>query len=186
MPEMRSAEGSDRSWPGSPERRGGRAPLVPGAIAGIVAGLVMTAWKMAEAVASGAGLWRPPNLIATIVLGQSADTGTFLGDAFLVGMVLHLGTSIAMGVVYATLLARPLRNARALTEVAVLICYALISWAVYQWLVMPWLAPIMNRETTALSLAVAHVVFALGFAVYWLPARQQESHRTAVSDRPHP
>jgi len=43
-----------------------------GAVAGVVGGLVMTAWKMAEAVVAGAGLWRPPNLIATIVLGPSA------------------------------------------------------------------------------------------------------------------
>jgi hypothetical protein len=88
-------------------------------------------------------------------------------------MALHLATSIAMGVIYAAMFGGLLRSARVLTELAVLITYSLVSWAVYQWLVMPWLASVMEPETTALSLAVAHVIFALGFAAYWLPRREQ-------------
>jgi hypothetical protein len=140
-----------------------------GAVAGVVAGLVMTVWKMAEAVITGAGLWRPPNLIGTIVLGPSANTGDFDGRAFAVGMTLHLLTSIAMGIVYAALAARLLPRLSAAAELAAIVAYALLSWAVYQWLIMPWLTPTMDESTSATSLAVAHVVFALGFAAWWIP-----------------
>jgi hypothetical protein len=140
-----------------------------GIVAGVVAGLVMTVWKMAEAAIAGAGAWRPPNLIATIVLGPSANVGTFDTAAFVVGMTLHLLTSIAMGLVYAAIACRLLPRLSAAAELAAVIAYALLSWAVYQWLVMPWLAPTMNDNTSAVSLAVAHVVFALGFAGWWIP-----------------
>jgi hypothetical protein len=137
--------------------------------AGVVAGLVMTAWKMTEAAIAGAGAWRPPNLIATIALGPSVNTGTFDAAAFSVGMALHLLASIAMGLVYAGVASRLLPQMSAAAELACVIAYALLSWAVYQWLVMPWLAPTMDAQTSAASLAVAHVVFALGFAAWWIP-----------------
>jgi hypothetical protein len=139
------------------------------AAAGVTAGLVMTVWKMAEAAVAGAGAWRPPNLIATIVLGPSANVGTFDAAALAVGMILHLLTSIAMGLVYAAIACRLLPRLPAAAELAAVVAYALLSWAVYQWLVMPWLAPTMNAHTSAVSLAVAHVVFALGFAGWWIP-----------------
>lgn len=147
-----------------------------GVAAGVVGGLVMTVWKMAEAAIAGAGAWRPPNLIATIALGPSANVGTFDAAAFAVGMALHLLASIAMGLVYAAIAGRLLPRLSAAAELAAVIAYALLSWAVYQWLVMPWLAPTMDENTSAVSLAVAHVVFALGFAAWWIP-------RTARSRR---
>jgi hypothetical protein len=139
------------------------------ATAGVIAGLVMTVWKMAETAIAGAGAWRPPNLIATIVLGPSANAGTFDIAALTVGMTLHLLTSIAMGLVYAAIACRLLPRLSAAAELAAIIAYALLTWAVYQWLIMPWLAPTMNANTSAVSLAVAHVSFALGFAGWWIP-----------------
>jgi hypothetical protein len=128
----------------------------------------MTVWKMAEAAVNGAGIWRPPSLIASTVLGPSANSGTFDRTAFLTGMALHLLTSIGMGLVYAALAAR-LPPMAAVVELAVIVAYALLSWATYQWLIMPWLAPTMAQNTSPVSLAVAHVVFAVAFAAWWLP-----------------
>lgn len=146
-----------------------RRHLTTGSVAGVVAGLVMTVWKMAEAGLAGVGVWRPPNLIATIVLGASANTGDFAPAAFAVGMTLHVLTSVGMGVVYAALAARLLPDLAPATEVAVIVGYALLSWATYQWLVMPWLAPTMDENVSPTSMAIAHVVFALGFAAWWIP-----------------
>jgi hypothetical protein len=140
-----------------------------GVAAGVVGGLVMTVWKMGEAAIAGAGAWRPPNLIATIALGPSANLDTFDAAAFAVGMTLHLLASIAMGLVYAAIAGRLLPRLPPAAELAAVIAYALLSWAVYQWLIMPWLAPTMNENTSPASLAVAHVVFALGFAAWWVP-----------------
>lgn len=147
--------------------------LLTGAWAGLLAGLVMSVWKMGEAALTGAGLWRPPNLIATLVLGPSADTGSFAPVPFAVGMTLHALASIAMGVVYVALLARPTARHRPMAELAAIVAYALVSWAVYQWLIMPWLAPTMDASVSPLSLAVAHVVFGLAFAAWWLPRRRR-------------
>jgi hypothetical protein len=146
-----------------------RSCLATGTVAGIVAGVVMTVWKMAEAAISDVGVWRPPNLIATIVLGPSADSGAFQYAPFAVGMLLHVLTSIAMGVLYAAFAARFLPRVTPAAELVVIIGYALLSWPTYQWLIMPWLDPTMNENVTPTSLAIAHVVFALGFAAWWIP-----------------
>lgn len=140
-----------------------------GTSAGVFAGLVMTVWKMAEAWVTGAGLWRPPNLISTIVLGPSANTGTFAAVPFVVGMTLHLAASIAMGLAYAaaTTVVREMRPA---IEVLAILAYALLSWAVYQYLIMPWLAPTMDANVSPVSLGVAHVVFGAAFALWWIPS----------------
>lgn len=145
--------------------------LVTGAWAGLLAGLVMTVWKMGEATLAGADAWRPPNLISTIVLGPSANTGSFQAGPFAVGMTLHVLASIAMGVAYVALLGPVMVRRTVVAELAAIVAYALASWAVYQWLIMPWLAPTMDAHVSPLSLAVAHVVFALAFAAWWLPRR---------------
>jgi hypothetical protein len=149
-----------------------RPSLTTGAVAGVVAGLVMTVEKMAEAALAGVGVWRPPNLIATIVLGPSANTGDFSYAPFAVGMLLHVLTSLAMGVVYAALAARFLPRVTPAVELGVILGYVLLSWAAYQWLVMPWLAPVMDANVSPTSMAIAHVVFALAFAAWWLPRRR--------------
>lgn len=174
---MRS--GSTRTGGGPVSRSRLRPQWFDGAVAGVVGGLVMTVWKMAEAAITGAGLWRPPNLIATIVLGPSANSGDFDGPAFTVGMTLHLLTSTAMGLVYAVLAARFLPTVSAAAEVVAIVAYALVSWAVYQWLLMPWLAPVMDNTASATSLAVAHVVFALAFAAWWVPRTAVKTHSDA-------
>jgi hypothetical protein len=61
-------------------------------------------------------------------------------------------------------------GAQRLAELLVIIGYALLNWAAYQWLIMPRLAPVRNEKTGAVSLAIAHVVFGLAFAAWWLPA----------------
>jgi hypothetical protein len=150
--------------------------LGTGAVAGVVAGLVMTVEKMAEAAIAGVGVWRPPNLIATVVLGPSANTGEFSYAPFAVGMLLHVLASLAMGVVYAALAARFLpRVMTRAAELGVITAYALLSWATYQWLIMPWLAPVMDENVTPTSMAVAHVVFALGFAAWWIPRTRRRA-----------
>lgn len=137
-------------------------------VAGLVGGLVMSVWKMAEAGLRGRGIWRPPNLIATIILGDSADTGRFSARAFTVGMALHALVSALMGWVYGLVIAGAVQDWPVPGRIAAIVAYALLSWAVYQWLIMPRLAPTMDREVSAPSLAVAHVVWAAGFAWWFL------------------
>jgi hypothetical protein len=172
-----SGEGGDApAVPQSPQEQAGWWVRV-GVWAGVIAALVMTVWKMAEAWLTGAGAFRPPNLIATIVLGPSANTGSFVALPFLVGMALHMLASIAMGVVYAAG-SRRVRHLGPATELVGIVAYALLSWAVYQYLIMPWLAPTMDSNVSPVSLAVAHVVFALAFAGCWIPAKARRMQST--------
>jgi hypothetical protein len=138
-------------------------------IAGLVAGAVMSIEKMLEATLKGKGFWRPPNLIASIILGQRADTGRFLLDGFLIGMALHALASAFMGWLYGVAIAEHVDQWPPVLELLLILGYALVHWASYQYLIMPWLAPVMNRSSSAVSLAVAHVVWALAFAAWFLP-----------------
>ena len=142
--------------------------VVDATVAGLVGGLIMSVWKMAEAGLRGRGIWRPPNLIATIVLGDRTDTGRFSAVGFTIGMVLHMLVSALMGWFYGIVIAGAVQDWAVVARIATIATYALISWAVYQWLIMPRLAPTMDRETSAPSLAVAHLVWAAGFAWWFL------------------
>jgi hypothetical protein len=142
--------------------------IVDATIAGLVAGAVMSIWKMLEATIKGKGFWRPPNLISSMVLGERADTGRFLFSGFMVGMALHALASAFMGWLYGLLIAGAVQEWTVLAETLLILFYALAHWAAYQYLVMPWLAPVMNRNTTQLSLAVAHLVWGGAFAWWYL------------------
>jgi hypothetical protein len=137
-------------------------------IAGLVAGAVMSVEKMLEAALKGKGFWRPPNLIASILLGQRADTGRFLLDGFLIGMALHALASAFMGWLYGIAIAEHVDQRSTLLEVLLILGYALVHWATWQYLIMPWLAPVMNRSSSPLSLAVAHLVWGGAFAWWYL------------------
>ena len=133
-------------------------------IAGLIAGAVMTVWKMGEEAITGKGMWLPPNLIATIILGPRVATGRFIPSAFIVGMVLHAAASAAMGWLYGALVSPIAGALPPAAQLAVIVAFALVSWALYQYLMMPWLAPVMKEHSKPLSLAIAHVVWGLAFA----------------------
>ncbi len=145
--------------------------LLEGTVAGIVAGIVMSIWKMGQTAVQGKGLWRPPNLFGTILLGKDADRTDFAPVPFLAGMALHVATSAGMGWIYAALAHPLLGRPGGLGLVLASVAYALLSWAIYQYLIMPWLAPIMDRNTSPFWLAVAHVVYGLAFAGWILIVR---------------
>jgi hypothetical protein len=137
-------------------------------IAGLVAGAVMSIEKMIETAVRGKGLWQPPNLIASMILGQRANTGRFLLDGFLVGMALHAVASAFMGWLYGVAIAEHVDHWPALLQILLILGYAFAHWATYQYLIMPWLAPVMNRNSSAASLAVAHLVWGGAFAWWYL------------------
>lgn len=145
--------------------RGVRLSATDGLVAGTVAGLVMSGWKMGSDALRGRGLWGAPELIATIPLGPSAYHGgqRFRPGAVLAGLALHEATSAGMGLAYVPLAWHPVLGRR---PVVTAVGYALASWAAYQYGVMPWLAPVMDRHVSPVGMAVAHVVFGLALGGY--------------------
>ncbi len=142
--------------------------LLDATVAGLVAGAVMSLWRMSEEAITGRGLWHPPNLIASIVLGERADTGRFLTSGLIIGMLLHALASAAMGWLYGLLIAPHTGHWPPLAQIPLILGYALLNWALYQYLIMPWLAPVMNRTSRPVSLAVAHLIWGATFAGWYL------------------
>lgn len=147
--------------------------VVTATVGGLIAGAVMSVEKMIEAALRGEGLWRPPNLIASILLGRRADTGRFLLGGLLLGMALHALASAFMGWLYGVAVAEHVDQWPALVQTLLILGYALIHWAAYQYLIMRWLAPVMDRASAPASLAVGHLVWGFAFAAWFLPMSAQ-------------
>lgn len=140
--------------------------VVGWAVAGLLAGLVMSAWRMAEESLAARGMWRAPNLVASILLGARAIRGDFALGTVGVGMALHLATSAAMGVLFGLLAeAFGLTDVPGAVTVGAAVGYALLGWLLWQYLLMPWLAPEMGTETQPASLAVANGVYGLALGL---------------------
>jgi hypothetical protein len=89
-------------------------------------------------------------------------------DGFVIGMALHALASAFMGWLYGVAIAEYVDQWPALLETLLILGYALVHWASYQYLIMPWLAPVMNRNSSAVSLAAAHLVWGGAFAWWYL------------------
>ncbi len=103
-------------------------------IAGLVAGAVMSVEKMAESGLRGRGLWRPPNLITSILLEERADTGRFLRSGFVAGMALHVLASAFMGWLYGMVTTEHVGTWPAPLEALLILGYAALNWAAYPYL----------------------------------------------------
>lgn len=121
----------------------------------------MSMWKMPTDYLLGDGLWRSPQLIATIGLGPDAFTGgqSFTLTPFIVGLTLHLLTSAMMGIAYVPLLRIPLLRAR---PVITAVVYAFIAWLDAQYILIPLLWETGAEHGFPVRLAVAHLVFGPG------------------------
>lgn len=69
-----------------------------GAVAGMVGGVAMAMWSMLALAASGHGFWTPVNLIAHVVWRGAPLTGAFNLGALVLGLVIHMATSMMIGV----------------------------------------------------------------------------------------
>lgn len=146
-----------------------------GLIAGVIAGIVMSMWKMGVDFIIGKGLWGAPKLIATIMLGPNAydGTGQFALMPVLVGFGLHEITSAAMGILYIPLVRAPYLQRYPVITAAV---YSFIAWIIAQYFMLPVLSPTMIQNVSPAGLAIAHVVFgiAMGVATVWLMKQKNQ------------
>jgi hypothetical protein len=145
-----------------------------GVVAGLLAGLVMSIWEMSSAMLLGAGLWKAPLLIATIVLGPQVYDGgrQFAVGPVMLGLLLHELASAGMGLAYVPLVHIPLLGRH---PIITAVLYAFVSWIVAQYALIPWLSPTMAQHTPPLQLAIAHIVFGvvLGLSVVWTVQHQR-------------
>ena len=72
-----------------------------GAVAGLLAGIVMVLFSPILSLLSGIDIWVPPKLIAATVYEPSVlDTPGFALEPVLMGTAIHFGTSIVLGFIF--------------------------------------------------------------------------------------
>lgn len=155
-----------------------------GALAGIAGGMVMAIWAMLALWADGSGLFAPLNLLAhTFWRGAPLD-GTFNLGAVVLGVAIHLTTSMILGVVFAVALAQvgaPRQNlARQLITGAV---FGLIVWVVSQFGIWPLIDGQAAPRFTPWAFAIGHTLF--GLIIAWtLYVTSTKTGHQAMHQRP--
>ena len=134
-----------------------RAGLIGGIIAGIVMALAMAGWG----ALTGMGVWFPVNLIAATVLRHLQNEPLEMLSQFymagaVVGTLIHLGISILLGFIFATLLPT-LPGSTILWSLIV----SPILWFIAQYLALPLVNPRMGALIDHPSFAIAHVIYSL-------------------------
>jgi hypothetical protein len=129
--------------------------LHAGVVAGAAAGAGMLLWLMTYGL-FGLGLLTPVKLIGATFYGQAA-LGPGLGAA-IVGVILHMTMSVALGVLFAAIVPR---EADPFTAVLGGLVYALLVWTVTSFVLIPVANPVMRANLDAVSLPWfgAHVVY---------------------------
>lgn len=151
-----------------------------GILAGLLAGLVMSIFKMVTDFLRGAGLWLAPQMIATILLGPDAvvDGNQLALMPVAVGFLLHFATSAVMGSYFFLFLNFPLI---ARYPVWWGVAYGFVAWLVAQYWLLPPLSETMIRNTPPFQLMVAHLIFGwvLGLYAGW----RQKSRFTRLAEK---
>lgn len=140
----------------------GRPRLTDGVAGGVCGGVLMGTFSMILFPLLGVGgFWQPMNLIAAVF---NQDWGSIKGFAMvpvLVGMMVHLMTSAALGMLFAWVAGR-----RRGTVLLRAVSAALVIWLVSDFLVLPIIDPVLTRVYPEWLFALAHVMFGLGLGAY--------------------
>lgn len=147
---------------GDAEPNPGRLPYGAGAVAGLIAGTVMSMAMMLLAVLAGESIWGMPNMIGAMWFGGSM--GEDLGVQAVVGMLTHEVTSTLMGVVAVPFVSAVPRG----RVLPISIAYALASYPLLFSLVMSWANPMMFEQAGMVEETWAHLLFGTVFAVSYL------------------
>lgn len=154
----------------APDAHTVRAPPRYGtaAVAGVIAGTVMSMTMMLVASLHGQSVWIMPNLIAAMWLGPNVATDA-LGLPTAVGFLTHEATSALMGVVAIPFVERLSRRRVLLASVA----YALASYPLVFSLVISWANPLMYQRAPMIQMTWGHLLFGavFGAAYSWLSGR---------------
>lgn len=128
-----------------------------GAWAGMAGGVVMAMWSMVALAATGPGFWTPVNLIAHLVWRDAPLSGAFSLGALALGMMIHMATSMMIGVGIAIVAHRV--RADAVRAAGLGMAMALGAWLANQYVI--W-----NALDSAAADGFTPWVFALGHAMF--------------------
>lgn len=136
---------------------------IPGAIAGMLGGLLMAFVYMTLSAAVGEGFWSAPKAMSSLIFHNTAYLPDLGGGAIIIGMIIHFAVSGALGTLFALLLPRHGMTMFATFPLALL--YAMTMFVVMNWFVAYWAAPLVNREILHPLFFVSHLVFGACLAI---------------------
>jgi len=147
------------------KRQNPMASLVPdvtgltGALAGIGGGLAMALVAALLTRSLDQDIWLQPKAIAAFVLGSGSATPGFVGLPVLVGTIIHLVVSAALGAIFEIVVWRTLRLPSDLgTPLLTGLVYGMITWLVAYFIVVPVLSPQL-LEVYAPAFIIQHIVY---------------------------
>ena len=139
-----------------PEAAYTRSILAPGALAGVVAALVMGLFWMILSAAQGQGFSTPLQLIGAFWFAAAAMEYELA--ATLAGLLSHLAVGAVLGIVFAALV----RNVRSPSKlIAAGVGYGAAVYALMTYAVLPWANPIMFAAIDRGWFFLVHLAFGL-------------------------
>lgn len=125
---------------------------------GALAGVAMAGWAMVTSLVNGDGFLKPVQLIAATFYGENALTLTL--PVLVVGLVLHMATSIMLGAVLGPFMSRskPLWQSQALA-----VGWGIAAWAAFTFVILPKSNTVMHESTdrTPINWFIGHILFGL-------------------------
>src|SRR5262249_49477281 len=157
-----------------------REKLAGGAIAGILAAILMMGALMAYSGTIGAGVWMPLKTLAGLVYGVEALIAGSV--AIITGAGILLGWSVALGILFG--LATSRRTSRILALFAG-VAVGIAIWAAMELYVLPFLDPTMAARIALIPIMyfVAHVLFGIGLGTTPLWVRALSRRRVRETPR---
>jgi hypothetical protein len=145
-----------------------------GAVAGIVGGILISAYMLAMNVAEGRDLWLTMKGAGMPFLGERAAEPGFDLYAVLVGGASHFAVSIIWGVLFAMLF----YGASKLGTIALGAVWGIVVWLVMFYLVLPLAGLSAIPKTVPLGQAVLeHLIFGLAVGIGFLPFQRPRGQR---------
>jgi hypothetical protein len=163
-------------------------PLIVGAVAGLVGGLVAAIFMTAVAVSSGSDAWVAAKVAGTSFLGSRALQPGFDAGAVLAGILGHLAVSAIWGALFGVLAA----TLPAPATMAAGVLWGMIVWLAMYYVVLPALGIAYVVSDTPLAVAAGqHVVFGVAVALTFVGLRRRlgssiEPHVGPGTPTPHP
>ena len=148
--------------------------LAAGAIAGILAAILMIGSLMAYSGVIGAGVWMPLKTLAGLIYGVEALVGGSV--AIVTGAGIQLGFSVALGILFG--LATSRRTSMILALLAG-VAIGIAIWTLMDLYVLPFLDPTMEARIALMPVAyfVVYVLFGVGLGTTPLLVRALSRRR---------
>ncbi|HLE03651.1 MAG TPA: hypothetical protein VI729_03440 [Anaerolineales bacterium] len=136
-------------------------PYSAGVMGGLIGGMGVALVGAGYGLISGVGVWLPVNLVAAAVLRQLqlqslGEIASFNPLALGTGLILHVGTSIALGAMFSFLL--PALPGRPLFWGPVI---GPLLWVGASVAALPVINPVMSANLEIVSFAIANVLYGL-------------------------